>query len=152
VRYEELFFEKDRLHSFLREADRQFRRALKTGHYLREKKEDAWAAPYAAAALEQLRQEREPDALLSAAELLLEHPDAASCADTHTALRRFRADYLPSAKLDPDAPQPRITPRGLVRFLPLAAILVLALGMLASAGQKQARTQSNVTVITRRGT
>ena len=58
VRYEELFFEKDRLHSFLREADRQFRRALKTGHYLREKKEDAWAAPYAAAALEQLRQER----------------------------------------------------------------------------------------------
>ena len=104
------------------------------------------------ALMEQLRQEQEPAALLSAAELLIERPDAASCADSRTALRRFRTDYLPSAKLDPDAPQPRIAPRGLVRFLPLVAILVLALGMLASAGQKQARTQSNVTVITRRGT
>ena len=50
-RYEALFFNNDRLQALLREADRQFRRYLKTGHYLREKAEEAWAAPFAEAVI-----------------------------------------------------------------------------------------------------
>lgn len=51
-RYDPLYFDRKLLHGLLHEGDRQFRRKLKTGHYLRENPEEAWAAPYAMAALE----------------------------------------------------------------------------------------------------
>lgn len=50
-RYDGLYFDPDRLRALLHEADRQLRRYLKTGRYLREKPGEDWAAPYAAAAI-----------------------------------------------------------------------------------------------------
>lgn len=51
-RYENLYFGKDKLPGLLHQADRLLRKYLKTGHYLREKPEEAWAAPYVEAVLE----------------------------------------------------------------------------------------------------
>ena len=48
-RYDLLRFDRDRFLALLHEGDRQLRKYLKTGHYLREKRGEAWAAPYAAA-------------------------------------------------------------------------------------------------------
>jgi len=48
-RYDLLRFDRDRFLALLHEGDRQLRRWLKTGHYLREKRDEAWAAPYAEA-------------------------------------------------------------------------------------------------------
>lgn len=50
--YEKLSFDKDRFQGFLHETDLLLRRYLKTGRYLRERPEDAWAAPYIGAAIE----------------------------------------------------------------------------------------------------
>ena len=65
-RYENLYFGKDKLPGLLHQADRLLRKYLKTGHYLREKPEEAWAAPYVEAVLEAERaavgQEEEGDA------------------------------------------------------------------------------------------
>ena len=46
VAYEKLHFDRDRMKGFLHETDARLRRYLKTGRYLRQKPEDAWAAPY----------------------------------------------------------------------------------------------------------
>ena len=51
-RYDELFFDKYRVHAIVHEADRQIRKYLKTGHYLREKKGEEWIAPYVEAVIE----------------------------------------------------------------------------------------------------
>ena len=51
-RYENLYFGKDKLPGLLHQADRLLRKYLKTGHYLREKPEEAWAAPYVEAVLQ----------------------------------------------------------------------------------------------------
>lgn len=48
-RYDPLHFDRDHFLALLHEGDRQLRRYLKTGHALREKREEAWAAPYAEA-------------------------------------------------------------------------------------------------------
>lgn len=45
-RYENPYFAGDRLQGLLHAADKDFRRYLKTGHYLRAKKEEEWAEPY----------------------------------------------------------------------------------------------------------
>lgn len=50
-RYDPLHFNRERLLALLHEGDRQFRRFWKAGRYLREKAEEAWAAPYAAAVI-----------------------------------------------------------------------------------------------------
>lgn len=50
--YEKLGFDKDRFQGFLHEADLRLRRHLKTGRYLRERPEDAWAATYIDAVIE----------------------------------------------------------------------------------------------------
>ncbi len=50
-RYDELFFDKYRVHAIVHEADRQIRRYLKTGHYLREKKGEEWVTPYVEAVI-----------------------------------------------------------------------------------------------------
>ncbi|MDO4292505.1 MAG: TerB N-terminal domain-containing protein [Eubacteriales bacterium] len=50
-RYDSLYFDKDRLRTLLHEADRVLRRALKTGHYLKELPGGAWAADCAQEAL-----------------------------------------------------------------------------------------------------
>lgn len=50
--YEKPSFDRDRFQGFLHEADLLFRRYLKTGRYLKERPEDAWAAPYIAAVIE----------------------------------------------------------------------------------------------------
>ena len=55
VRYEPLHFDHEKLRAFLRETDRRLRRALKAGHYLRENPEEAWAAPFLEAALQEER-------------------------------------------------------------------------------------------------
>lgn len=51
-RYDPLFFDKALFRSFVRETDRKLRRYLKTGRYLREKEDDAWASPFADTAAE----------------------------------------------------------------------------------------------------
>lgn len=43
--YESIQYQKKLFESFLREADRQFRKYLKTGNYLKEREEGAWVKP-----------------------------------------------------------------------------------------------------------
>ena len=50
--FDTLSYDKARLQSFLHAADTRLRRYLKTGRYLREKTEDAWAFPYIDAVIE----------------------------------------------------------------------------------------------------
>ena len=52
-RYDELFFDKYRVHAVVHEADRQLRRYLKAGHYLREKQGEEWIRPYVEAVIRQ---------------------------------------------------------------------------------------------------
>ena len=52
MRYDELFFDKYRIGAIMHEADRQLRRYLKTGHYLREKAGEEWIIPYVEAVIE----------------------------------------------------------------------------------------------------
>jgi len=54
--YERLDFDRERFQGFLHEADAKLRRYLKTGRYLREKPEYAWAAPCIDAVIEADRQ------------------------------------------------------------------------------------------------
>ena len=42
IRYDELFFDRYRVHAIVHEADRQIRRYLKAGHYLKVKKGEEW--------------------------------------------------------------------------------------------------------------
>ena len=58
-RFEPLYFDKKRFSGFVHEADRQLRRYLKTGHDLKERAEEAWAAPYAAAVIDAARKAAE---------------------------------------------------------------------------------------------
>lgn len=51
--YESLSYDKKRLPGFLHETDARLRRYLKTGRYLKEKPENAWAIPYIDAAIEE---------------------------------------------------------------------------------------------------
>ena len=51
-RYSKLYFNQDLLQQLLHEADRAFRKYLKTGHYLKEKPSEEWASSYAAWAIE----------------------------------------------------------------------------------------------------
>ena len=51
-RYESLSFDRKRFQSFIHAADRKLRLYLKTGRYLREKKEEAWAAQIIDAVIE----------------------------------------------------------------------------------------------------
>lgn len=50
-RYESLFFDKKKMQSFLRGTDRNLRKILKTGYYLREKEDEEWVQPYVEAAV-----------------------------------------------------------------------------------------------------
>ena len=50
-RYDDLFFDKYRVHAVVHEADRLLRRYLKTGHYLRARKEEGWITPYVEAVI-----------------------------------------------------------------------------------------------------
>ncbi len=51
--FETLSYDKKRLPGFLHETDARLRRYLKTGRYLKEKPENAWAIPYIDAAIEE---------------------------------------------------------------------------------------------------
>lgn len=51
-RYDTLYFDKYRVHAVVHEADRLLRRYLKTGNYLRAKKEEEWVTPYVEAVIE----------------------------------------------------------------------------------------------------
>ena len=53
--YEKLYTDTERLRGLLHEADCLFRQYVKTGRYLKEKPENAWAAPYAEAVIEEDR-------------------------------------------------------------------------------------------------
>lgn len=50
--YENLNFDRTRIQALIHEADAALRRYLKTGHYLREKKENSWALPVINAVIE----------------------------------------------------------------------------------------------------
>ena len=50
--FEPVLFDRGRIQSFLRTADRMLRRYLKTGHYLQEKPEELWAAVYMESVIE----------------------------------------------------------------------------------------------------
>ena len=52
IRYDELFFDRYRVHAIVHEADRQIRRYLKAGHYLKVKKGEEWITPYVEAVIE----------------------------------------------------------------------------------------------------
>ena len=52
IRYDELFFDKYRIHAVMHEADRLIRRYLGTGHYLRQKQGEEWITPYVEAVIE----------------------------------------------------------------------------------------------------
>ena len=56
-RYDELFFDKYRVHAVVHETDRQLRRYLKAGHYLREKQGEEWIKPYVEAVIRQDQEE-----------------------------------------------------------------------------------------------
>ncbi|MDO4851144.1 MAG: TerB N-terminal domain-containing protein [Actinomycetota bacterium] len=56
--YEQLFFNAECVRAIAHEADRYFRRMLKTGHYLREKPSETWVRPYAEAAVGALRRKQ----------------------------------------------------------------------------------------------
>jgi hypothetical protein len=56
-RYDELFFDKYRAHAVVHEADRQLRRYLKSGHYLREKQGEEWIRPFVEAVIRQDQEE-----------------------------------------------------------------------------------------------
>ena len=60
TRYDGLSFDRGRLRALLHEADRQLRKYLKTGHALREKPDEAWAAPYVAAVIAAEREAARP--------------------------------------------------------------------------------------------
>ncbi len=51
-RYDDLYFDRYRIHALLHEADRQLRRYLKTGSYLRAKQGEEWVTPYVEAVIE----------------------------------------------------------------------------------------------------
>ena len=52
IRYGELYFDKFRIHAILHEADRQIRRYLGTGSYLKQKEGEEWITPFVEAVLE----------------------------------------------------------------------------------------------------
>lgn len=58
-RYERLYWNLGRFRALLHETDRELRRYLGTGHYLRPKPEEAWAAPFVQAVIEEDRRQRE---------------------------------------------------------------------------------------------
>lgn len=53
--YDPLYFHRDKIQALLNIADREFRRALKTGRSLKDKPMDTWALPYIVAAIEEDR-------------------------------------------------------------------------------------------------
>lgn len=68
-RYDHLYFDQRRLQALLHEADRLFRRELKTNHYLRQKADEAWATPLAQAAIHAWRQASRPAVTIDLSEL-----------------------------------------------------------------------------------
>ena len=63
-RYGGLGLHLDWFRSLLRASDRILRRELRTGHYLRERKDEQWAVPYIEAALREMEAEEQRAAML----------------------------------------------------------------------------------------
>ena len=117
TRYDPLRFDRERFCGLLHEGDRQFRKYLKAGHYLREKREEAWAAVYAeqvihaeeAARLEASRpkinidltglEQIRRDAGVTRDSLLTEEELAESTAEPETAEKEPAFDGLDAAHL-----------------------------------------------------
>ena len=51
TRYDDLYFDRYRIHAIMHETDRQLRRYLRTGHYLRAKQGEEWITPYVEAVI-----------------------------------------------------------------------------------------------------
>ena len=51
-RYDNLYFDRGKIQAFLHETDCMLRKALKTGHYLRRKADEAWATEYVEAVIQ----------------------------------------------------------------------------------------------------
>ena len=52
VKYDNLYFDRFKINTVVRAADRLLRRYLKTGHYLKDKKDEMWITPYVEAVIE----------------------------------------------------------------------------------------------------
>ena len=109
-RYDGLYFDRQRLQTLLREADRLLRKELKTGHYLREMPGDGWAAVYVEAAIQAERQ-----AAIKAARLKITldlssldriRQDAQVTRDSLLTEEEMEQEKVPAAPPMPSEPEP----------------------------------------------
>ena len=109
-RYDSLSFDRQRLQTLLREADRLLRKELKTGHYLREMPGDGWAAVYVEAAIQAERQ-----AAIKAARLKITldlssldqiRQDAQVTRDSLLTEEEMEQEKVPAAPPMPSDPEP----------------------------------------------
>lgn len=97
--YDRLTFDRRRLQSFLREADRLLRRTLKTGAYLKARPEDAWAAPWILAMLRAEAQAARPKVAIDLSGLAQIRRDASVTRD-----RLLTEEELEAAEEPPALP------------------------------------------------
>ena len=121
VRYDPLYFNKERLQSIVHEADRALRSVLKTGHYLRRKAEEAWITPYVDEVLEEERRAEEeaarPVITIDLSGLEQIRTDAGITRDsllteeeTEDALRKPEPPVVPETPVIPEQPYIPETP------------------------------------------
>lgn len=99
-RYVKPYFNRDRLQAVVREADRVFRLALKTGYYLKPRPEEAWVTPYAEAAM---AAEHQRAAEAARAEIRL---DFAELGQIRRDALETMDSLLTEADTAPDVPEP----------------------------------------------
>ena len=105
--YNKLYYNKNKFQALFHEADRQLRKYLKTGRYLREKPEEAWAAPFVEAVLEQDQRERleaaKPKIVIDLSNLDQIRRDAVLTRDS--LLTEEERQEIPDDKPEPPVPQ-----------------------------------------------
>ena len=109
-RYDPLAFDGKAFSALFHEADRQLRRYLKTGRYLKEKPEEAWASPFAAAAIAADQKAREeaarPVITIDLSGLEKIRQDAAVTRESLLTEEDLGVEALPAFGDIPKAPEP----------------------------------------------
>ena len=109
-RYDPLSFDKKRFQGFFHEADRAFRKYLKTGSYLREKPEEAWAVPIIQAVIEADRKETErlsrPEITIDFSGLSRIRADAETTRDSLLTEEEMRAEERETAAVSEEMRTP----------------------------------------------
>ena len=109
-RYDSLSFDRQRLQTLLREADRLLRKELKTGHYLREMPGDGWASVYVEAAIQAERQAAieaaRPKITLDLSSLTKSGRDAQVTRDSLLTEEEMEQEKVPAAPPMPSEPEP----------------------------------------------